>query len=367
MKTQTYLSKLGLIGYWALLPWCMSAQSQDPYTGIWEGNFMEQFKTVILLDEQEDAAYNGKILMYSGENRIQDDQLSRISIKDRTISFYIAAKETSFLGNFNETNTEFSGAFTFPDNSKHPLIVRKYEKDSLAPETAGPSLKERLKKSFPAEELKSDLRELINKLKELHPRLYSHTSEASFEKMAAEILESLDSDLGMEEFYFRIAPLVASVGCSHTGIRIPQQYQQGIQQSGLFFPMDLHVQGSRAYYLSAPGLPEMKLEPGCEITSINGRSMDQIIRELLGLIPAEGQNMSRKYQELNRDFQSYLHLKDPADRFVIEYSSSGSTGNIEVDAVPYSQVNSKGIVELSNRPYSFEVRSGKGLDFPMPR
>ena len=73
MKNKTYITKLGLITYWALLPWCLSAQTQDPYKGIWEGNFMEQFKTVILLDQAENAQYIGKILMYSGENRIQDD------------------------------------------------------------------------------------------------------------------------------------------------------------------------------------------------------------------------------------------------------------------------------------------------------
>ena len=59
---------------------------------------MEQFKTVILLDHAENAKYTGKILMYSGENRIQDDELSQISIEKSEISFYIEAKETIFRG-----------------------------------------------------------------------------------------------------------------------------------------------------------------------------------------------------------------------------------------------------------------------------
>ena len=176
MKKPHYFSKLGLIAYWALLPWCLSAQTPGPYTGIWEGDFMEQFKTLILLDQTEGSAYGGKILMYSGETRIQDDELSRIRIEDRSISFYIAAKETSFQGIFNEDNSAFSGNLIFPDNSRHPISLVKYEGDNETLGESTTSPKEELKLNIPVEELKSDLKDLIGKLKRYHPRLYSYTS-----------------------------------------------------------------------------------------------------------------------------------------------------------------------------------------------
>ncbi|MEA3477601.1 MAG: hypothetical protein U9R60_05445, partial [Bacteroidota bacterium] len=133
MKKIQIISKSGLITLWVLCLLYQHAQAQTPYpvTGIWEGNFMEQFKTVILLDQTEESSYAGKILMYSGENRIQDDELSEISLEQNTLSFYIAAKETSFEGSFNEMRTELSGNYIFPDNTKHPLVVRKFEEDSV--------------------------------------------------------------------------------------------------------------------------------------------------------------------------------------------------------------------------------------------
>ena len=360
MKKKSYIAKLGLISYWALLPWCLSAQAQDPYTGMWEGNFMEQFKTVILLEKQNNTEYAGKILMYSGENRIQDDELTKISIKNRDISFYIAAKESSFQGRFNETDTELSGSFIFPDNTKHPLTVSKYEKDSLAVETASPSLKEKfkedLKQSFPVEELKSDFRELINKLKEYHPRLYSYTSESSFEKQAKAILESLDGNLSMEQFYHRIAPLVASVRCSHTGIRMPPAYEEYLFKEGLFFPLELYIQGQKAFYLSAPGLPGVELEAGCEIIAINNRPVDQIISELLELIPAEGHSNTRKYQVLNSDFHAYYHQLDPSLHFSIDFSLANSRERIELDASPFPGARSKNPPDMSVRPFCFQMR-----------
>ena len=78
--------------------------------------------------------------------------------------------------------TELSGNFIFPDNSKHPLVVRKYKEDSLAVNSVreNPSLRERLNFDATKEELKSDFKYLVDKLKKYHPRLYSYTSEEAF-------------------------------------------------------------------------------------------------------------------------------------------------------------------------------------------
>jgi len=319
------------------------------------GNFMEQFKTVILLDNQSDAGYAGKILMYSGETRIQDDELSGISLGEGNITFYISAKETSFQGRFNESNTEFSGHFIFPDNSRHPLSVKKFEKDSQAVEKDAPLLKEKIRQSFPVEELKSDFRELVNKLKELHPRLYSYSPEGSFRKESEEILESINTDLSLEEYYSRIAPLVASVRCSHTGIRLPREYQLMVEEKGYFFPLKLYFQEGKAYFLSAPGSPETGLIAGAEIKAINKRPVPDIIEEILELLPAEGFNLTRKYQELNRDFPGYFHMLDPSESFSIDFASSGSGGSLEVQAVPYSLVGPAGLTDPSGSPYSFQM------------
>jgi len=352
MKKVKIISKTGLMCLWVLLLVYQTSYAQSPYTGIWEGNFMEQFKTVLLLDQVEGSEYAGKIIMFSGENRIQDDELSKISIENSELSFYIASKESSFKGTFNETNTELSGNFIFPDNSRHPLSVRKFEKDSAVVEATTPSVKERLKLSFPAEELKSEFRNLIQKLKKYHPRLYSYTSEVSFENQVKEILSNLNSDLDIEEYYLRIAPLVASVECSHTGIRLPGEYQQSIYKNGLFFPLNIHVHESRIYCLSTHG---------SEIVSINDRPVSQIIDELLSIIPSEGNCMSTKYHVLNQKFHIYFHMLDPSDRFHIEYSPSTSMGSVQLDACNYEQLELNDAAPLSLVPYSFHRKSNPEL------
>ncbi len=365
MKKLHIISKSGLITLWVLclLYQPVQAQTQDPYKGIWEGKFMKEFRTAILLDITEDARYAGKILMYSGENQIQNDEITKISIENLKLTFYIAAKETSFRGTFNEELTELSGNFIFPDNSEHPLVVKKVQKGDSAETTTMPPQEKQVRKKIPVEQLKSDFRLLIDKLKEYHPRLYSYTSEDTFNGEVSEILTSLNADLTLDEYYLEIAPLVASVKCSHTGIRLPAEYQTFIFENGNFFPLKVFVRDLKTYCIASPGDQGTDLEPGTELRSINNRPVKQIVEELLSLIPSEGNCMTSKYHELNRNFHSYFHLMDPSENFEIEFSSGGSTGSVQMKACSYDKLEHEIIGEPPVHPFSFhfENESGYGV------
>jgi len=356
MKKVKILSKTGLMCLWVLLLIFETTQAQSPYTGMWEGNFMEQFKTVILLDQLEGNGYAGKIIMFSGENRIQDDEISKISIENRELSFYIAAKESSFRGTFNESDTELSGNFIFPDDSRHPLTVRKYEKDSTAFESSRqPSLKESLKQSFPVEELKSDFRDLIDKLKKYHPRLYSYTPEDTFNGEVSQIQGKLNKEMSLEEYYLEIAPLVASVKCSHTGIRLPAAYKIYLEESSRYFPMKVFIRDKKVYCLSTTGNLDGGIKPGSEILAINHQVVSEIIEKLLSVIPSEGNCMTTRYHELNRNFHSYYHMMDPAESFLIEFSSSGSRESLQMPACTYDQVQLLDHKQKPMQAYGFHM------------
>jgi len=340
MKKLSIISKSGLVTLWflCLLYQPAQAQPQDPYTGIWEGSFMNDFKTALLLDLKDDGGYAGKILMYSGDNQIQNDEITRISIENGTLAFYIADKETTFSGSFNEALTELSGKFGFPDKSEHTLVVRKVQKDESTEAVTLPAQKKQVRKKIPVDELKSDLQHLINKLREYHPRLYSYTSEDTFKGKVSQILSRLDTDMSLEEFYLQIAPLVASVKCSHTGIRLPAEYQKFISENGNFLPLEVFIQGKRAFSLSHHGPESMGMVPGIEIISINGRPVSLIIDELLSMIPAEGNCQTTKYQEINRDFHRYFYLADHSDSFEIEFTSSRGLQKSLIEACNYNRL-----------------------------
>jgi len=359
MKRHSFISKSGLITLWVL---CLlyqpaQAQTQDPYTGIWEGTFMNDFRTAILLDLKDDGGYAGKILMYNGDMQIQNDEITRISIENHKLNFYIADKETTFSGTFDDVFTELSGKFIFPDNSEHPLAVRKVQKEDSAETETRPAQEKQIRKKIPVDELKLDLQHLINKLREYHPRLYSHTSEDTFKGKVSRTFTSLDADMSLEEFYLEIAPLVASVKCSHTGIRLPADYQSFISESGNFLPLDLFIRGKKAFSLSYYGTEEVGLVPGIEILSINQRPVSQIIEDLLTMIPAEGNCQTTKYHEINRDFHTYFYLVDHSDSFDIEFISSSSPQNTVVEACKYKDLKRE-VVTGSMLPVHFQLDAG---------
>jgi hypothetical protein len=188
------------------------------------------------------------------------------------------------------------------------------------------------------EELKSDFLNLINRLREYHPRLYSYTSEDTLNGKVSQTLSKLDRDLSLEEFYLEIAPLVAAVKCSHTGIRLPASYRTYMQEQGDFFPLVLYIRGEEAFSLSPCGPEEGGLAPGTEILAINGQPMGRIIETLLSMIPAEGNCQTTKYQEINRHFHRYFHLLDPSDRFQIQYRSSSGPEKLVAKACPYADL-----------------------------
>ena len=84
-------------------------------TGTWEGKFMENFKTRLEFSNE-----SSKILMYAGDQQIQDDPLSEMEVKDKDVTFLIPDKETKFEGALNVDKNELSGVFIFPDGSRHP-------------------------------------------------------------------------------------------------------------------------------------------------------------------------------------------------------------------------------------------------------
>lgn len=110
----------------------MAAQESESFMGNWEGMFMNDFRTLIQLESDTAQSFSGRILLYDGEIQIQDDELFKIGIQENKLTFYIMAKETHYKGELDTVSGELNGIFIFPDDSEHPLTVKKVNKSSLA-------------------------------------------------------------------------------------------------------------------------------------------------------------------------------------------------------------------------------------------
>ena len=77
---KTLLFRITVIGCLLLFQFSNFSFCQSRVLGIWEGVFMNDFKTVVEIRSDENDNYSGKIKMFSGPDLIQDDEISNIVI-----------------------------------------------------------------------------------------------------------------------------------------------------------------------------------------------------------------------------------------------------------------------------------------------
>ena len=311
----------------------------NAFSGTWSGLFMDQFKIELRFSDLNGRDFQGQIIMYDGPNQIQDDKLTAILLKDDSISFFILAKETDFHGVVDSDHMKMEGEFTFPDGSKHPLIVKKNGDDDNLKESTTTQNEEELYKRYTPYQLKEDISFLRENLFAFHPQAYLYTSKGGFDDMYNSIINGVDHALSVAEFYALIAPFVAKVGCSHTGIRVSNNYNQARQKMSNYLPINVFVSGRKAWNISKDQGKNL-IETGAEILSINHVPMSSIITNLLSLIPAEGYNTTAKFHELNKNFITYFNMIDDSKSFQIEYLRPGNRQkySVLVSAISYDNI-----------------------------
>ncbi len=351
MKTKLKISKSFPLGIFFLAISINSFCYQDNIKGLWEGLFMKQFKMEIFFSVNEDEILSGKIKMYDGSTLIQDDDIKKIEFKDNILSFLIPAKETSFEGQLNSDLSEFKGDFIFPDGRRHAVNVVKKDTNATAEKSLTVVGRDILEKKYSSSQLIEDILFLRGHLSEIHPQYHLYTSEEAYDALYYTVNQNLGSELTLREFHNLASPIVSKIGCSHTGIRLPDNYIKAQQAYNHYFPLKLFIKNDKAWTVSSAD-DKNYIEPGSEIVRINNVPAENIITRLLTFIPAEGYNKTTKYYELNKNFGSYFNLIDNSGQFQIEYIKPGAKGidSISIRAVPYSSLYSGNDADISFSP-----------------
>ena len=343
-----------------LMPFGLSAQNQ--YTGDWEGKFMSDFNITIHLNYNTNNEYSSSLRMFSGGEMIQNDEISKIEIDDLDFKFYLEAKQTEFVGQFNKDFTELLGEFTFPDGSKHPLHVFKKPLSLESKNNSLESYLDFINKKYSVNELQTDFRFLTESLIEYHPQLYYYTSKESMNDFWSRTLNKINSELTLAEFYVLIAPVTDIVNCSHTAIRIQERYRQLLAEYGNFFPLELAFINNKAYYLSNHCNTSIDIKPGSEIITINSMDIPEIMEKIITFMPSEGDNQTTKYSIINSDFNSYYFFLDNSDSFEIEFLSENNQKNtINISACSLNDFISQKKLTGSVYPVDFMIKNDVGF------
>lgn len=335
MKTSNTLIFCLEISLFLMLFTFQESFSQVRINGNWEGTFMNDFKAMVHFTANDLNQSEGDIKMFSGENKIQDDQINKVKLSGYECSFFIPAKETTFNGNFNEQMTELSGEFIFPDGSRHPIKLTKMKLDQASVK----EIKQIKDQYFTKEALHADLEFLYQNLKNHHPQLYAYTSKGSMDMMVKKLKAKIDTSYTVEEFYMLATQLTDAVHCSHTGVKLPPARENSVNSHGSYFPLRLFFSNGKAFNVAGLTNGAASIRPGQEIISINDVPIDQIITQLFYCIPAEASNTTTKYHVLNKRFQELYYLLSDQKEFLVKFKSDGTVKSMTVSASPLNDLH----------------------------
>ena len=178
-------------------------------------------------------------------------------------------------------------------------------------------------KKLTAEQMHEELDLTLELLQDQHPNFGFYRSRVrvmnSFKKATREITKPL----GRDEYFKRLMPLIAQISDAHTCLDIPEKIiKKYFTLNPKVLPMLMTIHPR--YAVVSKNYKGLKA--GEKITSIDGRSISQILIELSDFVCRDGDNKSSILNQLNAGFPWYYYIaygESSKHELVVERSEGG--------------------------------------------
>jgi hypothetical protein len=174
---------------------------------------------------------------------------------------------------------------------------------------------------FTAEQLQEDLQQMRRAMESMHPAMYDYTSKKDFDALFERRFKELNGSMGLEDAFCVFASTMAQMGCMHSSVWMPSGYWNNLD--GKLFPIKMRFVGEYAYAYRSYSETE-SLPAGSKILSINGRPMEEILRNLKTVISADAR--SDQYKKFRLGFRFpllYSLFYGHPDSFAVVYQIPG--------------------------------------------
>lgn len=214
-----------------------------------------------------------------------------------------------------------------------------------------------LGRSYSREELIEDLGFLVNTVEAVHPNPFFACEEAAFRRETEQCKSRLISGLSRPAFYREVARLVAMINDGHTIVHAPsEEYIEYRNSNGVVFPFPVDCSSGEAV-VNETVVDSPDVSPGDVITSVNGVSMSEILKQMKSLFGYEREAM--KLAVISKQF-SLFHfiLNGGVEQFRFGISDndghrkSGCNGLISASLPQERPRSPKG----QDLPYEYSIR-----------
>jgi hypothetical protein len=182
-------------------------------------------------------------------------------------------------------------------------------------------------KKYSRQQVEKDYLVYETLLEEHHPGLYWYTSKDSMDYYFNWGRQHLKDSMTEPEFRKVLSFVTAKINCGHTTVRPSKKWSKYSDTLRLvkLFPLSLKVWEDAMVVTANLNRRDTVLKRGTVITSINGKTKEELIDTLFNYISTDGYNRTHKYQSLsNRGYfgSLYTSLFGLSEKYTIRYKDS---------------------------------------------
>ena len=155
-------------------------------------------------------------------------------------------------------------------------------------------------KKYTASQLRSDYNLFQNIIEESHPGLYWYTPKDSMDHYFETGRTMLQDSMTEPQFRTILSYVVAKLRCGHTSVRSSKAFARSTDSlRNRLFPLGFKIWKDTAIVTQNLNRKDSTIKRGMLVTAIEGRPMQQIVDSLFEYLPADGYNLTHKFQSLS--------------------------------------------------------------------
>lgn len=192
--------------------------------------------------------------------------------------------------------------------------------------------------------------ELLDEMAKKHPGFYRYTPKTEFNHFIDSSLSAIKGTMDELTYFRTLKPLIAKVCCVHTGITLPDNYINFLNEQPNMLPLDVYFTGEKAYIIKNYST-NSAVPVGSALLSINGHPIAAIKARLFSMISSDGFNQTWKYQAINNRFaQVYRINYELSGSFKIRVATSRGEKEFDLPGVRNDQLPVPAAMDLGKQP-----------------
>ena len=186
------------------------------------------------------------------------------------------------------------------------------------------------RKSLTPVQLNADFDLLVSALADVHPAIYQYTTKEELAVIETAIRQQFTEPKSSMEFHILVRQYIEEIKCGHTMALPNQEWYESQAQNPSRIPLEIYLINNTIYVKHIYQEGKINLI-GAEILSIDGRTAEQILKDMYAIQERDGLEEAFRNSKVERIFKTYHHFLYGAKlSHVMEYNYKGGLGTIEL-------------------------------------